>query len=154
MSRRWSPWRALGERGHIAFRFDDSVDDIGGAVYGRLGDWAAIIISPALDQVERRCALAHELVHDERGVTTPGATDATMQLEEERVRRESARRLVPLEELLELVTARADVEAVTAVLVASEFEVTVPVAAEALRQLQALLLEQELLRSRRADPAA
>lgn len=122
---------------------------VGGAIYGRLGDRAAIIISPGLDQTERRCALAHELVHDERGVTTPGATAATMELEEERVRRESARRLVPLEELLELVTARADVEAVTAAMVAAEFDVTVPVAAEAIRQLQAILLEKEMLRSRR-----
>lgn len=147
--RRWHPWTALGERPHISIRFDESVDVAGGAIYGRLGARAAIIISPALDQTERRCALGHELVHDERGVTTPGATDATMELEEERVRRETARRLVPLDELLELVEARVDVEPVTAQLVAGEFNVTLAVAAEALRQLQALLLEDELLRSRR-----
>lgn len=147
--RRWHPWRALRERAHIELRFDPAAEATGGAVYGLVGERAAIVIDPGLDQVERRCALAHELVHDERRITSPAATDATMELEEERVRRATATRLVPLVELYELVRARAAVEGVTAAVVAEEFDVTERVAAEALRQLQALLLTEELLRSPR-----
>ena len=128
-------------------RFDEIADDVGGALYGHRDDRAAIVLSPGLDQVERRCALAHELVHDERRITSPAATDATMQLEEERVRRVAAARLVPAGELYELVVARATVEPITADVVAAEFDVTSAVAAEALRQLQERLLAGELHRS-------
>ena len=37
-------------------------------MYGRKGERAAIIIDPKLSQAERAAALAHELVHDERGI--------------------------------------------------------------------------------------
>jgi len=74
VGRAW-PWRELRDREHIELRFDPIADLTGGAVYGRLGDQAVILLSPSLDQIERRCALAHELVHDELGVVTPPATD-------------------------------------------------------------------------------
>lgn len=147
IERRWHPWRELRQRAHVTLVFDRLADRFGGAFYGVAGDHAAVVISPELDQVERRCALAHELVHDERRVTRPHATDATMELEEERVRRETARRLVPLEDLAELVATRIDVDPITVELVANEYDVTSAVAAEALRQLQARLLDAELRRA-------
>ncbi|WP_157508849.1 hypothetical protein [Luteipulveratus halotolerans] len=48
-----------------------------------------------LNQVERRCVLMHELVHDERGI--PEVPSAA---EEAAVEREVARRLIPLNDLL------------------------------------------------------
>lgn len=146
-SRRWHPWRELRDRPHITLAFDQIADRFGGGLYGRRGDQAAVVISPELDRAGRRCALGHELLHDERGVLAPDATAATMQIEERAVRREAARRLVPLDELERFVTTRATVDMVTAELVADEFDVTITVASEAIRQLQAQLLERELRRS-------
>ena len=143
-SARWHPWRALRGRPHIEYRLDPAGEHGGGALHGRLGDRSAIVISPSLSRVERNAALAHELVHDERGVSGPHATAATMQTEERQVRQETARRLVPLDELLAFVEARVTVEPVTVAMAAEEFEVPPAVAAEALHQLQALLLEREL----------
>jgi hypothetical protein len=76
--------------------------------------------------------LAHELVHAERGIGHPAATSATMEREEEAVRREVARRLVPPGLLSSLVAARSDVGGVTAAVVAEEFDVELDVAAKAL----------------------
>lgn len=93
----WNPWRALRERPHIELRFAD--------LDGRRGLWQRdehgdlIVLDAALDRVARRCVLAHELVHAERGIGFPAASPATMQREEEAVRREVARRLVPAAEL-------------------------------------------------------
>lgn len=133
-SQRWQPWRELALRTDVAFRLDPLADLAGGAFYGRSGPWAVIVVSPSLDPVAQRCALGHELIHHERGITSPPASDATMVHEEVLVRREVARRLVPIEEL----TAYVDIEhpeGVTAEMVAEEFEVTLAVANEALRQL-------------------
>lgn len=131
MGRAW-PWRELRDREHIELRFDPIADLTGGAVYGRLGDQAVILLSPSLDQVERRCALAHELVHDELGVVTPPATEGTMQRIEHMTRRRAAEWLLPADVLAAWVRARAEIEPVTAELVAREFEVTEQVAREAL----------------------
>lgn len=132
MGRAW-PWRELRDREHIELRFDPIADLTGGAVYGRLGDQAVILLSPSLDQVERQCALAHELVHDELGVVAPPATDRTMQRIEHMARRRTAEWLLPTDDLAAWVRARAEIEPVTADLVAREFDVTVAVAAVALR---------------------
>lgn len=132
MGRAW-PWRELRDREHIELRFDPIADLTGGAVYGRLGDQAVILLSPSLDQIERRCALAHELVHDELGVVTPPATEGTMQRIEQMARRRAAEWLLPADDLTAWVRARAEIEPVTAELVAREFDVTPVVAAEALR---------------------
>lgn len=142
----WNPWRSLRARPHIDFTIDPIAERGGGALHGRLGERSAIVISPELDRIERSAALAHELVHDERGIGRPGATPATMQVEERVVRRETARRLVPLDALLTFVDARVTVEPVTVALVAEEFEVPHAVAEEALRQLQVQLLERGLRR--------
>ncbi len=143
----WNPWRALRARPHITHAIDPIADEAGGAVHARIGDRSAIVLSPDLDRIDRNAALAHELIHDERGIAAPWATDATMQSEERIVRRETARRLVPLDHLLAFVEARVSVEPVTVALVADEYEVPHTVAAEALRQLQVRLLEAEMRRS-------
>jgi hypothetical protein len=59
-----------------------------------------------------------------------------MQREEAIVRRETACRLVPLDELAALVARRSELEAITPELVADEFDVPERVALEALRALQ------------------
>lgn len=119
---------------------------------GGLWQPGKVVLDPRLSRVERRCALMHELVHDERRIGWPFATAATMEKEEATVRKETALRLVPAEELHRLVF-RSDVEPVTAMLVAAEFDVTSQVAHHALRWLNAALLEAELRASARASAA-
>jgi hypothetical protein len=133
VGRPW-PWRELRDRDHIELRFDPIADLAGGAVYGRTLDGrAVIVISPGLDQIERRCALAHELVHDDYGIVAPPATDLTMERVEHLARRRTAEWLLPLDDLAAWVQARAEVEPVTAELVAAEFDVTPDIAGHALR---------------------
>lgn len=96
------------------------------------------MIDRGLSQVERKVALAHELVHHERGpaFSDPQQSDmwAVMtQREEEAVDRIVAIRLVPPPELREWLVRRD--EPTTAADVAEEFEVTDEVAARALRAL-------------------
>ena len=56
-----------------------------------------VVIDPALSQAQRRCVLAHELCHIERG---PTPSDPWLHRREERaVRREAARRLISLDDL-------------------------------------------------------
>lgn len=87
-----------------------------------------ILLEASLRRRERLVALAHELVHAERGIGYPVASDATMQLEEERVRREVARRLVPLDRLRRYTRSGAGSRPVSAADVAAEFDVTEEVA--------------------------
>ena len=77
-----------------------------------------------------------QLVHEDRRIGWPFATAATMETEERIVRWETADRLVPPDELYALVCRCADIEPVTAHLVAAEFDVTAQVAFVALRRLQ------------------
>ncbi|MCU1356424.1 MAG: hypothetical protein JWM89_1842 [Acidimicrobiales bacterium] len=91
----------------------------------------------------------HELVHDERRIGWPFATAATMEKEEAIVRRETASRLVPADELYAMVQRSDGIEPVTAHLVADEFDVTSAVAHLALRTLQQRMLEAELARTAR-----
>jgi hypothetical protein len=93
------------------------------------------VLDAGLDRRARRCVLAHELVHAERGIGHPAATTATMEREEEAVRREVARRLVPPSLLQRFVAARVDLGGVTVGEVADEFDVEQEVAAKALALL-------------------
>lgn len=147
MERRWHPWRDLRGRRHVTLVFDEVADEAGGAVYGQRGDRAAIVLSPGLGRRARSAALAHELVHDERQVLAPEATEAQMEREEAIVAAEVARRLVPLDELEALAMRRAEVGPLMAWEVADHFDVPEHVAWDAVRQLQARLLERELRRA-------
>jgi hypothetical protein len=94
-----------------------------------------IVLDLRLDRRARRCVLAHELVHAERGIGHGAATPATMEREEEAVRREVARRLVPPGLLASFVASAIDVGGLTALDVAEEFDVEVDVAGKALELL-------------------
>ena len=67
-------------------------DGISGLTDGRSRIW----LDARLDEVERRCALMHELLHVEHGHTGCQGPRA-----ERRVRMEAARRLIAFERLLE-----------------------------------------------------
>jgi hypothetical protein len=87
-------------------------------------------------------ALAHELIHDERGGGAehremPPGWAAVAARDEAAVNREVARRLVPRNELVAyLERCEAREWGVTAAQVAEEFDVSDEVAAEALRRLE------------------
>jgi len=129
----WNPWLALRQRPATEFAFAP----LGGPAgcWERDAEGDLILVEAGLGRRERRVALAHELVHAERGVGHPEASGATMALEEERVRREVARRLVPPAELRRFVAARAGVGPVDVHDVAEEFDVTAEVAELACRLL-------------------
>jgi hypothetical protein len=117
----WNPWAAARAVPHLEIWFADVPD---GATWHRDHDGDHITIDAA------------ELVHVERGVGYPAATAATMEREEAIVRRVVAVRLVPLDALSELVARRSDVEPITEVLVAEEFDVPEDIAREALLALR------------------
>lgn len=129
---RWNPWRALREREAIRFRLDQLPEGIDG-VHGVKGMQRAIIVDRSLHRIERNAVLAHELIHDERG-HSPSSHPIEVAKEEERVEREVARRLVPFDELHELVRERASLgESVTVTDIAEVFEVPRSVARRAAR---------------------
>ena len=88
----FSPWGALRELAHVTLHFIVMPDGALGRTDGRRRIW----LDKRLQQVERRCALTHELVHLERGHTSCQGPRA-----ERQVREETARRLVGFDELLE-----------------------------------------------------
>lgn len=124
----------------VEIRTSIIADTTGGACYVLLPGRAVIVLSPSLNDAQRRCAIAHEMEHHHLGVVTPPATNATMETVERMVRRQVHRRLVPLP-ALEAFTADHHDESVTTGMVAVEFGVDRTVARDAL----------ERLRARRAD---
>lgn len=92
----YHPWRHLRD----AWRHVDveHVDDIADDRLGETDGAHLIRLRRRQLQVERRCTLAHELIHLERGDEgeCPDATEAEID-------REAARRLIPWERLLEAV---------------------------------------------------
>lgn len=87
-----------------------------------------------LGQRERKCTLGHELTHDEFDLVWPRGTPRALTAKgEEFVRRVTAERLVPLDELDRYVTRQVGIdEPVHAAAVADEFAVTIDVAHKAL----------------------
>jgi hypothetical protein len=129
----WDPWCAAAALPRLEIWFGDVPH---GAVWQRDERGDQITIDASASARDRRALLAHELIHLERGVGYPVASEATMQREEAIVRRETARRLVPPVELAELVARREGIEPITADVVAEEFDVPTSVALEALVALQ------------------
>lgn len=107
-----------------------------GAAWFREGGRDVIVIDATADRRTRRALLAHELIHAERGIGFPAASPAVMQREEAAVRRETAIRLVPLDELADFVIRTEDIEPVTPTVVGEEFDVPEHVAHEAMRALE------------------
>lgn len=133
----WKVWGELRRRTHLELRWAvlrgqrGRIDDLGD---GR----RRITIDATLGQIERRCVLAHELVHDERGVLFDDDTPAgVVRKEEAWVQAETTRRLVPAAELDQLVRCTVlDGGAVTWREVADWFDVSRGIAEGALREAQ------------------
>lgn len=85
---RWHPWRVLGRMKHVTVEW---TDDLPHDVLGETDGVCRIRMRNGQLQVERRCTITHEMIHVERGHT--GCCDEKA---EARVRREAARRLIPL----------------------------------------------------------
>jgi hypothetical protein len=143
----WRVWGELRRRAHIELVWaflggrDGQIQDVGD---GR----RIITLDARLDQRERRAALGHELIHDERGIFfTSTSPPALVAKEEAIVEAETARRLVPLDELDDLVRqAVLNDESVTWREVAEWFDVPQEIAEQAMLQLGR--------RSRASHPAA
>lgn len=91
----WHPWREARARGHLRISFDAPT-----RVRGRHGRDGRIELHPTMTQAERRSALAHELVHDERQVYP---RDVVLAAREERVVETiAARRLIDLDRLVDV----------------------------------------------------
>jgi hypothetical protein len=88
----YHPWRHLRTLTDLVVVWLCPAKDAPAATDGERVVW----LDPRLLQVERRCVLAHELVHVERGHR--GCQPAAVEVE---VRREAAARLVPFESLFE-----------------------------------------------------
>lgn len=115
------PWRILRSRPHLVLAFAELPGDL-------LGTWrpGVVTLTTHLLQVERRCVLMHELVHDERGMAHP-ALEAK---DEAAVEREVARRLIRLADLERALRWSLDLH-----VVADELWVTVDVLEARLRAL-------------------
>lgn len=121
MARRgWDPW-ATAERLGVPVRYA-RLDGLAG-MWQRDDRGDVIVLDVRLDRRRRRCVLAHELVHMERGIGHGAATGATMEREEAIVEREVARRLVPPAALAALVARRTSAGGLTPAAVAEEFDV-------------------------------
>lgn len=142
MPQRWSPWRALKHMPDVTVTLAELPNETGGAVLARRGRATVIVLDRRLTQAERKVALAHELLHLERGTVSHcrnirGALSVEVVREENRIHREVALRLVPLDELGTMVDRVAGLGlGVTATEVADEFDVPQVVAAQALRELE------------------
>ena len=119
------PWAELRARPWISLQWarlsgcSGQLVDVG---FGR----RVLYLSAGLDRVARRAVLAHELIHDERGIFySPSTPIGLVEVEERAVRREVARWLVPFDDLARMALRG---EPLTAALVASDFDVPEDVA--------------------------
>lgn len=87
------PWRALRRLTHIDVLWEPQDDGIVATTNGTDKIW----IDPRLKQVSRRCAVTHEMIHIEMG-HVHGASER----EESLVRAETARRLISIDQLLDV----------------------------------------------------
>lgn len=133
-SAEYNPWRALRLRDDIELRWARLPDSFGGGAAVERDGQLFVVLDSRLDRTERRSILEHELCHVRRGLLPRWAPDPILQKDEHAVRRETARRLVPLDELQRFVAQRGSVdEPVTASCVATHFDVTMEVAMDACR---------------------
>ncbi len=102
MPLRYSPWRDLASRPHLHLLVAPTGDP---DVWGYFEpDTSTVTIDSGCDQVERRCTLAHELAHVDRGDEAHHTADYP-EAERQTVRDEAAaddlaaRRLIPLDRL-------------------------------------------------------
>lgn len=137
---RWSPWRAISELEHVDVVHAILPEVVGGGICARLGGRIVVVLDRRLPRADRRCVLAHELVHLERDsldCCVYGQPDdrwtSVMVREEMKVNREVARRLVPELELAQLIQAEVGLgQGVRPDIVAEHFEVTERIAETAM----------------------
>lgn len=136
----YNPWADLGSRPHICC--DSHTVELPAGAGWWLPDVMGIVLDRRLSRVERRCALAHELQHVDRGdvqVFTVGPDGPRLaRRQERRADREAARRLVEVQALAAAMRAHPDNPAA----VAEELDVTVDVL---LCRLETLGLEERAL---------
>jgi hypothetical protein len=133
----WRVWGELRRRPHIELVFETMPDNAG--LIEDIGEGRRrITIDTDLDQCERRAVLAHELIHDEREIFFTDDTPLMLIVKEEsNVEAETTRRLVPIDELEVLVTARVlDGGTVEWRDVAEWFDVPREISEQAMEQLQ------------------
>lgn len=132
----WHVWADLTQRTHIVLAWG-VIDGASALIEDLGGGWRRITLDTRLDRRARRAALAHELVHDERGILFDADSPAGLvEIEERAVRAEVVRRLVPPDELADMVATSIDAgHQVTWRTVADFFDVPRPVAVEALLSL-------------------
>lgn len=119
----------------------DLPEEAGGAVLVRKGPRSVVLIDKKLTRPERTAALAHEVIHLERG--GPGrchhpsrSWEAVVLREELAIDREVAARLAPIEQLARLVRRWDRIgEPITVEAVATELDVAQRVAQVALERL-------------------
>lgn len=135
----WNPWTALRDRTHVTLGFTPLPAALGGAVYVPVRrNRAVILLDPALSQRERNRALAHELVHEERGggADRPGMPpdwQAVVARDERQTDDEAISRLVPIDDLVRWCARRSTVgDPIEPHVVAEEWHVTEEVARRAL----------------------
>lgn len=106
MGAAWNPWLTLRGRADVALVMEALPEHTGGAQVAQHPDGRYVIsLDPRLGQAARNEALAHELVHVERGVLPADAPEWLVEKEEARVRRLVAQRLVECPALARLAEA-------------------------------------------------
>lgn len=94
----YDPWRDLSSRAYLRVEFVDTPTGRRGVIDGN-----TILIDQHQLQTERRCTVAHELVHDERRVFP---VDPVMRAREETlVEATAARRLIAMPDLVDALRA-------------------------------------------------
>ncbi len=138
--RGYSPWAEAATIPHLSIRHRELPEDTGGALVARRGERVWIILDVDLTSAQRRCALAHELEHLRRGDSLrihDHIDEVTIIREENAVDRAVVGRLVPRAELRRFIDRQIELGiGVSPVEVAEEFNVTLKLAAMALRDLR------------------
>lgn len=136
----WGAWHALRARSDIGFALVDLPDRGPRAVLAERGHDRVVLIDRRLSPAERLCALAHELIHLERGgsgfqLGQPAPLGALVAREEARVERLVAERLVDQEQMDAYLAAMTDMGlGVEPWMVAEEFGVDHSTAVLAMEQ--------------------
>lgn len=88
------PWQRLRDLAHVRLEWQDVDDQMGCAD----PETSIVTITDGMTQAERRSTLTHELIHLERGTAVEARHQA---IEDRYVQRESARRLITIEDLID-----------------------------------------------------